>query len=121
MTDDPTDTQSLIDQLDALLETERRALLAGDLDAISGLLDRKESLIDALNAIEIGDAANLRSLHGKVDRNQALLEGALQGIRRVAGRMAAFRKIRRTLETYDERGRKAVLQGEVVHEVEKRA
>ncbi|RKF13055.1 flagellar protein FlgN [Roseovarius spongiae] len=121
MTDDPNDTQILIDRLDQLLEEERRALLVGDLDGIGALLTAKEALIDALNAAGHAGGAEIGALHGKVIRNQALLDGALQGIRRVAGRMAAFRKIRRTLETYDESGRKTVLQGEIVHEFEKRA
>ena len=113
--------QSLINQLDALLDDERRALLEGNLEAIATLLDRKETLIDALNAQEPGAKTDLESLQGKVNRNQALLDGALQGIRKVAGRMSAFRKIRHTLETYDESGRKKAIQGEVDHQIEKRA
>lgn len=113
--------QTLINRLDTLLEDERRALLRGDLDAIAALLGRKEALIDALNAQDPGAKTDLQALQGKVGRNQALLDGALQGIRKVAGRMAAFRKIRRTLETYDETGRKQAIQGEVEHQIEKRA
>lgn len=119
MTDNPT--QVLIDQLDDLLETERAALLAGDLDGIGALLRRKEALIDALNDLPAETGADLGALQGKVARNQALLDGALQGIRRVAGRMAAFRRIRRTLETYDADGHKTTILGEVDHKVEKRA
>ena len=119
MTDDTM--QALIDRLDTLLEEERRALLAGDLDAIGGLLSQKERLIDALNAATPGAQHDLGPVQDKVARNQALLDGALQGIRKVAARMAAFRKIRRTLETYDESGRKMILQADVDHKVEKRA
>ncbi|QIE45778.1 flagellar protein FlgN [Pseudohalocynthiibacter aestuariivivens] len=113
--------QVLIDRLDTLLEKERRALLVGDLDAIGGLLAQKEHLIDALNIAAPDAQHDLRPVQGKVARNQALLDGALQGIRKVATRMAAFRKIRRTLETYDESGRKLILQADVEHKVEKRA
>ena len=113
--------QTLINRLDALLEDERRALLEGDLEAIAALLERKEALIDALNAQDPGTKTDLESLQGKVERNQALLDGALQGIRKVAGRMSAFRKIRQTLETYDESGRKQAIQGDVGHRIEKRA
>lgn len=113
--------QTLINRLDALLEDERRALLDGDLDAIASLMERKEALIDTLNAQDPGEQRDLEALQGKVDRNQALLDGALEGIRKVAGRMAAFRKIRRTLETYDRSGRKQAIQGEAEHQIEKRA
>jgi hypothetical protein len=119
MTDDPT--AELIEQLDNLLEDERRALLAGDLEAIGRLLRRKEALIDALNDIPPQAADGLEALQGKVVRNQALLDGALQGIRKVAGRMAAFRRIRRGLDTYDAEGRRTTIPGEIDHKVEKRA
>ncbi|MFY9237854.1 MAG: flagellar protein FlgN [Roseovarius sp.] len=114
-------SQTLIDTLDDLLEEERKALLDGDLDAIGRLLSRKEALIDALNALTPAGQPNLTRLQGKVSRNQALLDGALEGIRKVAARMAAFRKIRKTLETYDQSGRKTTIQGEVEHKVERRA
>lgn len=119
MTKDPA--QTLIDRLDYLLEEERCALLAGDLDAIGPLLRRKEALIDALGGIAPAGGDGLKGLQDKVARNQALLEGALQGIRKVAGRMAAFRRIRRSLETYDAEGRKLAIPGEVDHKIEKRA
>jgi len=115
------ETQDVINQLDNILEQERIALLNGDLETIAQLLEQKEPLIDRLNALDGPGVNDLALLQGKVDRNQALLDGALQGIRRVASRMAAFRKIRRTLETYDESGQKRTIQGEVDHKVERRA
>jgi hypothetical protein len=113
--------QDLINKLDSLLETERTALLAGDLETIGRLLEQKEKLIDRLNMIEPQNQQALEGLHDKVTRNQALLDGALQGIRKVAARMAAMRRIRRSLETYDESGRRQTIDGEVLHKVEKRA
>lgn len=117
---DPT-PQNLIDQLDGLLDVERRALLNGELDAIAAIAEEKEQLIDALNAILPEQQPPLKDLQSKVARNQVLLDGALQGIRKVAARLAALRRIRRTLETYDATGRKQTIQGEVDHKVEKRA
>lgn len=111
----------LVERLDQLLEHERAALLVGDLDRISDLLEEKEVLIDGLNALDADPEQGLQGLQAKVMRNQALLDGALAGIRNVAARMSAFRKIRRSLETYDESGRKRVIQGEVERKVEKRA
>jgi ABC-type transporter Mla subunit MlaD len=113
--------QKIIDQLDGILDQERQALLKGDLDRIAGFLEQKETLIDALNALEPIARPELQHLQHKVVRNQALLDGALQGIRKVAARMAAYRKIRRSMETYDESGRKQTIPGVIDHKVEKRA
>ncbi|WP_299847505.1 flagellar protein FlgN [uncultured Roseovarius sp.] len=113
--------QDIITRLDELLELERAALLQGELDKIPVLLEEKERLIDALNAGQPDASLSLEELQLKVERNQALLDGALQGIRKVAARMAAFRRIRRSLETYDETGRKRTIQGETERRVEKRA
>ena len=96
-------------------------MLQGELDKIPALLEAKESLIDALNENEPGEKAGLQELQIKVERNQVLLDGALLGIRKVAARMAAFRRIRRSLETYDESGRKHTIQSDVKRRVEKRA
>ncbi len=113
--------QDSINRLDTLLELEREALLKGELEKIPVFLEEKEQLIDGLNSLEAQDFAELQDLQSKVERNQALLDGALQGIRKVAARMAAFRRIRRSLETYDETGQKRTIQGEVERRVEKRA
>ncbi|RKT32375.1 FlgN protein [Roseovarius halotolerans] len=113
--------QKLIDRLDKLLETERTALLAGDLEAIGALLAQKEQLIDRFNALEGAREPDLAGLQGKVERNQVLLDGALEGIRRVANRMAAIRQVRRSLATYDETGKRHTIDGTVLRKVEKRA
>jgi len=117
----PNDTQSLIDRLDDLLETERRALLAGDLEKIGPILTRKEQLIDRFNAHEIDRNPNLAAVQQKLVRNQELLDGALEGIRKVAARMAAMRRVRQSLDTYDESGKRQTINGVVLRKIEKRA
>lgn len=115
-------TQMLMNELDALLDEERDALLAGNLEAMSALVERKEDLISALNARDPQQLqADLADLQGKVSRNQTLLDGALEGIRAVTGRLAEFRKIRLTLETYDQTGQKTAISDTVERKVEKRA
>lgn len=111
---------SIIQQLDRILEEEREALLRGDLSQIMALVSEKERLVDALNAIAT-TTRDLRGVRGKLSRNQALLDGALQGIRTVAARLAAHRRIRRSLDTYDQNGRKHSIPGEIAHHLEKRA
>lgn len=115
------DAQTLIDRLDDLLEQERAALLEGDLEAITTLLENKERLIDALNDLTEAERPGIEAVEAKVRRNQALLNGALQGIRHVAARMAALRRVRRGLETYDAKGTKTTIEGEAEYSVEKRA
>jgi len=107
--------------LDAILERERSALLAGDLDKMPQLLEEKTALIEALEALDPDDKPDMEPLRDKAERNQALLDGALQGIRQVAGRLAAFRRLRHSFVTYDETGHKRTIEGDVVHRVEKRA
>lgn len=119
MTKDPH--QNLIDELDLLLETERDALMGGRLEALPELLQAKENLIDRLNALDGLDGDDLGALRGKAQRNQALLDGALRGIRSVANRFSTLRKIRRTLETYDRQGRKSALVRQHDNRLEKRA
>ncbi|MAO00404.1 flagellar protein FlgN [uncultured Roseovarius sp.] len=116
----PDNSNRLIQQLDVILEEERNALLRGDLSQITALISEKERLIDALNA-SATTAGDLTAVHGKLSRNQALLDGALQGIRTVAARLAAHRRIRRSLDTYDQNGRKHSIPGEIAHHLEKRA
>lgn len=111
----------VIDALDDLLEAERDALLSGDLKKLTGLFKRKEALIDALNVAERFEGNELRLLDGKIKRNQELLNSALEGIRKVANRMAAFRRVRASLETYDAKGDRQVIDIEPAKTLEKRA
>ena len=110
-----------LDALSDLLDAERQALLAGDLEALGGLLEEKEALIEAMNAARHHDTDGLRRLDSKVRRNQLLLNGALEGIRNVSNRVAELRKLRTSLETYDARGQKRSIELGVESAVEKRA
>ena len=111
----------ILASLDDLLDRERIALLNGDLDAISRGLREKERLIDALNALHGDQDENLSAIRNKAQRNQILLESALSGIRAVADRVAALRRVRDTLETYDQSGRTTAISTLRTGQVEKRA
>lgn len=117
----PENLQTTIDSLDDLLDGERSALLEGNLDEIARLHDRKEQLIDALNRLDADESTNLVSLNTKLERNQALLNTALGGIRSVARRLAAIRRVRQSLDTYDSAGRKKSVEMGIDRSVEKRA
>ena len=114
-------SQNLIDSLDALLDRERQALLVGDLEKIGRLLALKESLMDQLSKIQMVETDHLQTVKGKVNRNQALLNSAMEGIQAVASRMAELRKARHSLETYDHTGRKTQLGTRDDRKLEKRA
>ncbi|MEM7596284.1 MAG: flagellar protein FlgN [Pseudomonadota bacterium] len=107
--------------LDACLEKEKTALLTGDLDAISSLMEEKSDLISQLNALGATEDHALDALKDKAERNQVLLGSALDGIRRVADRLSAMQSLRHSFDTYDSRGQRKTIEGEVVRHVEKRA
>lgn len=113
--------ETLIDEMDDLLDTELKALTRGDLSRATALVDRKEKLVYELGQLRTEDMNDLPRLHEKMSHNQALLDGALQGIRHVSARLTALSKVQRQLETYGEDGRRHTIEGQVVHKVEKRA
>ncbi|MEY8828107.1 flagellar biosynthesis protein FlgN [Sedimentitalea sp. XS_ASV28] len=119
MTDE--NRQEIIDSLDELLDREREALLAGQLDQIEILMTTKEQLIDRINKLPVEDRTPLEAIHQKVTRNQALLNSALEGIRAVADRMAELRRVRSGFETYDHRGKRQTFGSSVDSNLEKRA
>lgn len=114
-------TKIEIDALDDLLETERAALLSGDLEGLTRLAASKEQLIQSLNATEQTDLEALSLLDSKVKRNQQLLDSALEGIRSVARRMGALRRIRASLDTYDATGQKQSIEVDATRSVERHA
>ncbi|MEQ6203022.1 flagellar biosynthesis protein FlgN [Sulfitobacter sp. HNIBRBA2951] len=116
-------THNIIDftELDALLEQERTCLLEGDLEALGALLPIKEQLIaDLLERHELTRDI-LAPIEDKLQRNQLLLDGALDGIKAVATRLAALRQVRTVLDTYDAQGRKKQVVTPTPPKIEKRA
>lgn len=111
----------VMNDLDELLDLEREALLTGKLDTIGRLINRKEGLIDELSVTESVENEQLTDLSQKVKRNQDLLDSALAGIRSVATRLSAMRRVRRTLDTYDCDGKKRSITLSKDGSVEKRA
>ncbi|WP_424977634.1 flagellar biosynthesis protein FlgN [Leisingera sp. S232] len=101
-----TAPQQLIDELDQILDQERTALVAGNLEKMENLLARKEKIIGQLNSISELERQPLELVQTKLTRNQDLLDSAMQGIRSVATRMAELRRIRKGLDVYDQSGRR---------------
>lgn len=113
--------QTLIDELDSLLDRERQALIDGNLEQLARMLAQKQGLIENINAMDTLERDRLAHVHDKVTRNQDLLNSAMEGIRAVAERMADLRRVRHGLETYDQSGRKTRIEMQNRPNVEKRA
>lgn len=113
--------QDTIDALDDLLDQEREALLTGDLDRVGRLVEQKENLIDQLAQFEHTQLDALMQLDEKFKRNQVLLDSALDGIRRVARRLSALRRVRNALDTYDAQGERQTIDISATSSFEKRA
>lgn len=108
-------------KLDVLLEQERTFLLAGDLEGLGTLLPVKEQMMDLLLENPNANRDEFLPLESKLQRNQLLLDGALDGIRSVADRLAALRQVRTALDTYDAQGRKQRVMTETKSRIEKRS
>ncbi|MGR3805989.1 flagellar biosynthesis protein FlgN [Marinibacterium profundimaris] len=112
---------SLIEELDQLLDAERRALVSGELEELARLHDTKERLVSGLSTLDRMEAAELKDLRDKMTRNQALLDSAMEGIRSVAERMAELRRLRQSLSTYDRDGKRRQYETPTEQKLEKRA
>ncbi|MBO9476267.1 flagellar export chaperone FlgN [Shimia sp. R11_0] len=115
---------TLLDSLETLLEEERQALLKGDLEALPDLLERKESLFEDLEAQHEDtplEAEELEPLQHLFVRNQSLLESSQNGLRATTERMGTLRRVRTSLETYNNNGQRQAVQLTSGQRVEKRA
>ena len=106
-----TDQIIKLDTLDRLLEQERALLLEGDLQGLGKLLPQKEAIIEDLLNESLLSRDAVAPIERKLQRNQLLLDGALDGIRAVAARLAALRQVRSALDTYDAQGRRQTVGG----------
>ena len=113
--------ESTVAELNDLLDAEREALLKGDLEKLNRLLLPKQTLVQAIGAITGADLPQIAALDRKVRRNQLLLDGALEGIRAVAARMARLREVKGALETYGADGRRKEIPLAAESTVERRA
>jgi hypothetical protein len=93
--------------VEALLDQVHGSLLAGDIDAISGL---DSSLATAADTLSHLDPASAKRVRMKAERNARLLQAAGRGLRSALARSADIAR-GPMLSTYDARGRKAVLPG----------
>lgn len=119
MTRDRTETP--LDELNTILDRERQALLTGDLERLTGLLAPKEDLLTLIGDLKLTDTAMIEEMNSKLRRNQQLLDGALDGIRSVAARLASLRDSTGAFETYGADGKRRDLPVSPDTSVERRA
>ncbi|WP_282152945.1 flagellar biosynthesis protein FlgN [Ruegeria atlantica] len=116
-----TPETDLVKSLEDVLELERNALVQGDLDCLHHTAPEKEKLIGAINDLDVFDSDELIRLQRKVERNQALLNSAAEGIRAVANRMAELRRVRQEFTTYGADGQRSEFAVRHQAKLEKRA
>ncbi|WP_209505010.1 MULTISPECIES: flagellar biosynthesis protein FlgN [unclassified Ruegeria] len=112
---------ALIKSLEEVLDLERAALVQGDLDRLTHMVPEKEKLIGAINDLQVLDSDALVRVQQKVERNQALLNSAAEGIRAVASRMAELRRVRQEFSTYGADGQRSEFPVRNTPKLEKRA
>lgn len=91
-------------RLKVLLDTERKALMAGDLVAVANMVDTKTTLTDALQGAPL---PALKELSVSLKRNAALLSAARDGVSEVLTILRNQKSARDILSTYDSAGRPA--------------
>ncbi|MFV2051305.1 hypothetical protein [Aliiroseovarius sp. YM-037] len=106
--------------IDAVLEAEREAILAGRLEDVSRLVAQKERLLDSTNFAEI-HPDDLKRLRAKAQRNEQLLSSAMAGLRRAMARIEELREGGTGLNTYTQSGGKTALGTGGAPRVEKKA
>ncbi len=85
-------------QIESLMDDLKSAILGGDLLKIRGLSDRIDAAVTAV------DFSPTDSMIRKAQRNLALLEAALSGVKSARRRIAEVEKTGRGLTVYDENG-----------------
>ncbi|KUJ77905.1 flagellar biosynthesis protein FlgN [Ruegeria marisrubri] len=107
--------------LEELLDLERKAVLDGQLGQLENLLPEKEKLFDSLGKSATGRSEQVQRVQKKLERNQALLESAADGVRAVFDRMAELRRVRQGLHTYDAAGKRNSFPVRLQTQLEKKA
>lgn len=110
-----------IPALEQLMETERRAILAGDFPTLRDLAPRKEKLIFALGNVDVLDEAVLTRLRAKASANQRLLQASMQGLSAAKAQFQNRMTGRPALRTYDRSGHQQTLGASGLSTVERRA
>jgi hypothetical protein len=93
----------------AHLADERAAILRGDFDALAKISAEKPALFARIDAMPVPPVDMLDKIGTMASRNLLLLAAALSGVRVAASRIAAVKRVRDNLDTYDSDGHRATI------------
>lgn len=99
-----TDASDALAALTAVLEAERRALLAGDLAALTGFVAQKTALLETLQEARSDNRGDVAALRSAVEQNLKLIEEAKAGVSSVVSRVKELSRVRTGLDTYNSAG-----------------
>ncbi len=108
-------------ELESLLDQEREAILAGEIEVVARLGTQKEAFLTAEAPPQPGDSAILQRLRRKAEKNQHLLGSVLKGIRAVTSRLKVLRDGSGTLNTYNQQGARQTVGPAPGTSIERRA
>lgn len=109
--------QTLIEDLEGVLQVERHMIRAGTFDGLEQLAIRKERLLVALEGTSAELLVRVKDL---AEANQRLLGAAIKGVRAAQRRLDMIQRASRTLNSYDKLGRARTI-GDGGSSVERRA
>ena len=104
------DLNTAAEALDDLLEQERRMILDGRIEGLTGTNQHKEQLVRRL--ADQTDVPALNHLRRKVERNQTLLAAAARGLKAARGQLAAIKGEKPPMRTYGADGAARNLPGD---------
>ena len=97
-------TDDILRRAEALLDDERRAVMAADFGALPEIVRRKEAVLAELDWVR-APVERVRQLKAAAERNGALLTASAKGLRSVIRRMSEIRSANGPLRTYGQDGR----------------
>lgn len=114
-------SESFYAELEVLLDRERQAILAGELDLLARISAQKEAFLIEDAPHQPPDPALLQRLRTKAGKNQHLLGSVLKGIRAVTSRLKVLRDGAATLNTYNQKGARQTVGPAPGSSIERRA
>ncbi|SMX32203.1 hypothetical protein [Maliponia aquimaris] len=111
---------AITERLKILIAAEREALLKGDFDRLSDLMDEKQGIAEELANRPLTQG-ELQPLRDGLRRNQELFDHAMAGLRNVAARLGDLNRVRRATDTYDAKGRRQTIDTPAANRLERRA
>jgi flagellar biosynthesis/type III secretory pathway chaperone len=109
-----------VETFENLLDEEHDALINGDFERIAELMQEKQGLVEKLPAVCDRPEA-LTMIRDRMARNHRLFDQSLAGLRNVASHLGVLAHVRKTLSTYNGKGQKETLTGQISKRLEKRA